>query len=211
MTTRSCAPLLGSAGECDTRLLRVDHLLDHHSHCRICGEVAAGTVGDDARAEQRHPAPKHRVDEPVVAADVGDGRVHAGERGVAAVFAGCRGPHGHHNVGSEGVIRGRRSARASCRQRRPCGPGPASARTVRASRVVSADILRGLAVKRAELGVHPAGPHRIPVAVPQQDEAGRDGQLGRDQLTHVRALAAGFLGIGDAAAWRCLGCRCRFA
>ena len=58
-------------------------------------------------------------------------------------------------------------------------------------------ICQRLAVKRAELGIHSAGSHRIPVAVPQQDEAGRNGQLGRDQLTHVRALAAGFLGIGD--------------
>ena len=59
-------------------------------------------------------------------------------------------------------------------------------------------ILQSLPVKGAELGIHSARTHRIPVAVAQQDEAGWDGQLGRDQLTHVRALAAGFLGIGDA-------------
>ena len=62
---------------------------------------------------------------------------------------------------------------------------------------MSATFCQRLTVKRAELGIHSARSHRIPVAVPQQDEAGRNGQLGRDQLTHVRALAAGFLGIGD--------------
>ena len=62
---------------------------------------------------------------------------------------------------------------------------------------MSATFAQCLAVKRAQFGVHSAGPHRVPVAVPQQDEAGRDGQLGGDQLTHVRALTAGFLGVGD--------------
>ena len=58
-------------------------------------------------------------------------------------------------------------------------------------------VVQGLTVKRVQFGIHSARSHRVPVAVAQQDEAGWDGQPGRDQLTHVRALTAGFLGIGD--------------
>ena len=52
-------------------------------------------------------------------------------------------------------------------------------------------------MKPAELLVDVALPHGVAVAVPQQNEAGREGQLRSDQLAHVRALAARFLGIRD--------------
>ena len=59
------------------------------------------------------------------------------------------------------------------------------------------DFGNGLAVNVPQLAVHSAGPHRVPVAVSQKDESGRHGQLGGDEFTHVRALTAGFLGVGD--------------
>ena len=37
-------------GERDAGLLGVDHLLDHHRHGGVASEVAAGAVGDHARA-----------------------------------------------------------------------------------------------------------------------------------------------------------------
>ena len=55
----------------------------------------------------------------------------------------------------------------------------------------------GLPMKPAELLVDVALPHGVAVAVPQQNEAGREGQLRSDQLAHVRALASRFLGIRD--------------
>src|SRR6476620_6449592 len=51
----------------------------------------------------------------------------------------------------------------------------------------------GLPMKPAELLVDVALPHGVAVAVPQQNEAGREGQLRSDQLAHVRALASRFL------------------
>ena len=183
-------------GERDAGLLGVDHLLDDHRHRRVGREVAAGPVGDDSRGKQRHPAPKHRVEERLLAADVGDGRVHPGERCIAAVFAGRRGSHGDNGVRSEGAIRGKKRI-----AHRVGNAGLVNEAlqplTALGQMGCVGDVGQCLAMKRVQFGVHAARAHRVPVAVPQQDEAGRNGQLGRDQLTHVRALPAGFLGIGN--------------
>ncbi|GFG50320.1 hypothetical protein MAGR_17610 [Mycolicibacterium agri] len=59
------------------------------------------------------------------------------------------------------------------------------------------DIGERLAVQRVEFLFDPAGSHRVPIAVPQQDETRRYGQFGGDKLAHVRTLAARFFGVAD--------------
>ena len=94
-------------GERDAGFLGVDHLLDHHCHGGLASEVAAGAVGDHARREQRHPAAKHRIDERLLTADVGDGCVHPGERRIGAVLAGCGGAHGDNGVRAKRAVGGK--------------------------------------------------------------------------------------------------------
>jgi hypothetical protein len=72
---------------------RVDHPLDHDTHPHpIAGDVVGRAIGDRPLARERVPAPVHRVDQRLGAADVQQRLVLAREAGVRQVLRGRTGP-----------------------------------------------------------------------------------------------------------------------
>ncbi len=81
-------------GEDDAGLLRGDHLLDDDGDGRLVLELSVGPVGDDPLAVQRGPAVPDLLEQVGSSHHVGEGRVHAGEGGVAGVLGGAGRTHG---------------------------------------------------------------------------------------------------------------------
>ena len=189
MTMRVVSPVDGIGGEHHARALGGDHLLDDDGDRRLVRRcLARRPVGDDPRAVERRPAVDHARQQVVVARDVGEGRVHAGERGVAGVLAGARGAHRDDARGRPGGGRPRGSAvaRSSGRTIVRTSSWASSAAAVR-SRWLSASRRRR---PWPSLSAMPAAATRVAVGVGGHDEARRAPAAGRGQLAEVGALAA---------------------
>ena len=85
----------GICREHDPRRHRGDHVVHDDRHDRLAGEIQAGPIGDHARGEERGPAPLDCGDHVLLTRDVGERRVHPGERREGTVFPDRRGPDRH--------------------------------------------------------------------------------------------------------------------
>ncbi len=180
-------------GEHHPRPLRGDHDLDHHAQGRHVGDRPAGPVGDDPGAVEGGPAAHDGAEQLAVPGDVGEGGVHAGERGVGPVLGGPRRPHRHPDAVAEAVVglqhRGGQVRRQGDGADQLLGGGGGPLEIVG---VVGA----GADHQRPELLVDAGRRQRVAVGLGGDHEPGGHRQPGRRQLTQVGALAPDQGGVG---------------
>ena len=101
-------PVEGPGGrigrEHHSRYLGEDHLLDDDRNRRLLGQMLLGPIGQHPLAVQRRPAvldPRQHIGE---SDDIGEARIHPGERAVAGILGRSRRPHRDSDIVPERAI-----------------------------------------------------------------------------------------------------------